>query len=262
MFWGAPLIARELETGTYRLAWTQTVPRSRWVLTKLGLNGLATVTVAGLLSLTVTWWYRAVDTVSTNQYAVFDRRDIAPIGYALFAFALGAFVGAVVRRTVTAMAGTLAVFIFARVATTLWLRPNLFPPVHRTMSLLGGDTIGFLSENGSPITLVAQGSAPRGAWELSSAFVTNSSHVASPAELSAFVHRYCSSIKPPSSGPPPSPAAFEACRAHAATAFRLMVTYQPANRYWAFQWAETGLFVALAILAAVGCYWWVARRVA
>jgi hypothetical protein len=41
-----------------------------------------------------------------------------------------------------------------------------------------------------------------------------------------------------------------------------MVTYQPANRYWAFQWAETGLFVALAILAAVGCYWWVARRVA
>src|SRR5207247_399934 len=86
IFWGAPLLTRELETGTYRVAWTQSVTRSRWLLTKLGLVGLATVTVAGLLMLTITWWYRALDSVGTNQYSVFDSRDIAPIGYAAFAF--------------------------------------------------------------------------------------------------------------------------------------------------------------------------------
>ncbi|MGC1405669.1 MAG: transporter, partial [Candidatus Dormiibacterota bacterium] len=51
VFWGAPLIARELETGTYRLAWTQSVTRTRWLVVKVGLVGLAGISVAGLLSL-------------------------------------------------------------------------------------------------------------------------------------------------------------------------------------------------------------------
>ncbi|HYY79164.1 MAG TPA: hypothetical protein VFD04_08275 [Actinomycetes bacterium] len=46
----------------------------------------------------------------------------------------------------------------------------------------------------------------------------------------------------------------------AAKLFRLLVTYQPANRYWTFQWLETGIFIALALAAAIGCYWWVTRR--
>jgi hypothetical protein len=61
VFWGAPLLTRELETGTYRLAWTQSVSRSRWLVTKLAVVGLAAVTLAGLLTLTITWWYRALD---------------------------------------------------------------------------------------------------------------------------------------------------------------------------------------------------------
>jgi hypothetical protein len=87
IFWGAPLVARELETGTHRLAWTQTVTRRRWVVTKLALAGLASVVVAGALTLTVTWWSRSIDAVSTNQYALFDRRDVVILGYAAFAFA-------------------------------------------------------------------------------------------------------------------------------------------------------------------------------
>jgi hypothetical protein len=31
MFWGAPLVSRDLETGTFRLAWTQGVSRTRWL---------------------------------------------------------------------------------------------------------------------------------------------------------------------------------------------------------------------------------------
>src|SRR3954452_2229758 len=112
LFWGAPLVAREFETGTYRLVWTQGVTRGRWLLTKLAVGGLATVAVAGALTLTVTWWYRARDHVGgASPYAVLDRRDVAPIAYAVFAFALGALLGAVIRRTVPAMAATLGGFV-------------------------------------------------------------------------------------------------------------------------------------------------------
>ena len=117
VFWGAPLVARELESGTYRLAWTQSVTRSRWVLTKLGVGALASAGLAGLVTLTVTWWFRAVDLANKNQYDVFDSRNIAPVAHAVFAFALGAFVGVLVRRVVPAMATTLLVFVAVRIAT-------------------------------------------------------------------------------------------------------------------------------------------------
>jgi hypothetical protein len=50
IFWGAPLVARELENGTFRLAWTQGVTRRRWLAVSLGLAGLSSMIVAGLLS--------------------------------------------------------------------------------------------------------------------------------------------------------------------------------------------------------------------
>ncbi len=46
-FWGAPMIARELEAGTHRLAWNQSVARDRWLLAKLGIGGLAAMVFAG-----------------------------------------------------------------------------------------------------------------------------------------------------------------------------------------------------------------------
>ena len=61
IFWGAPLVARELEAGTFRLAWTQSVTRTRWLAVKIALVGLASVLAAGLLSLLVTWWSSPLD---------------------------------------------------------------------------------------------------------------------------------------------------------------------------------------------------------
>ena len=268
IFWGAPLVARELESGTYRLAWTQSVTRSRWLLTKLAIGGLATAVAAGALTLTITWWYRAPDTVSTNQYAVFERRDIAPIAYALFAFAAGALIGALLRRTVPAMAGTLIVYVFARIAATVWIRPHLLSPSHKTMSLLDADGVGFNSRNGGPITLVARGAGPHNAWELSSQLVTNSGQHASSDQLAAFLQSNCPGIVGHQPAAPTGksfarladPATFEACRARAAQSFHLLITYQPAGRYWTFQWLEAGIFFVLALLAALGCYWWVTKR--
>jgi hypothetical protein len=271
IFWGAPLLTRELETGTYRLAWTQSVTRSRWLVTKLAVVGLAAVTLAGLLTLTITWWYRALDLVGTNPYDVFDRRDIAPIGYAAFAFASGALIGAVIRRTLPAMATTLVVYVAARIATTFWVRPHLLSPTHKTTSLLstGQFDIGIRgSPNGPLVHLVAQGSGPADSWTLSSHLVNSSGHTPSQAQLSAFMHQYCPTIEVPPTAPAPGhtvtqgadPAAMEGCRAQVARMFHLVVTYQPATRYWTFQWLETGVFCALALLAAAGCYWWVTRR--
>jgi hypothetical protein len=266
-FWGAPLIARELETGTFRLAWTQSVPRSRWLLTKLAVGALATAATAGALTLTVTWWYRALDTATVDRYAVFDRRGLVPVAYALFAFAIGALLGAVVRRTVPAMAATLGGYAVSRVAVTLWVRPQLLSPLHRSTSLLDTDQFGFMSDNGGPVHLVAQGTAPPNSWRLASQFVDASGHRVGPGQLAAWVHRFCPAIAAPPTGPvgkrlapPGGPQAFEACRAQAAKVFHLLVTYQPANRYWTFQGLETAIFVAVALLAAGGCYWKVARR--
>ena len=94
MFWGAPLVAAELEAGTHRLVWAQSVTRTRWLGVKLGVVGLASMAIAGLLSLIVTWWASPVDRASMNVFGTFDQRDIVPVGYAAFAFALGVSAGA------------------------------------------------------------------------------------------------------------------------------------------------------------------------
>ena len=104
VFWGAPLAAREFEAGTHRLVWTQSVSRTRWLTAKISVIGLASILVAGLLSLMVTWWASPLDRVSMNTFANFDQRDVVPIGYAAFAFALGLSAGVLIRRAVPAMA--------------------------------------------------------------------------------------------------------------------------------------------------------------
>jgi hypothetical protein len=266
VFWGAPLIARELETGTYRLAWTQTITRSRWAVTKLVVGAAASVVLAGLLTVTVTWWYRHVDTINANRYDVFDTRHLAPIGYTLFAFALGALVGAVLRRPLPAMATTLFAFVAVRLAVLFLVRPHLLPTSQRTLNLADGDGFGLLDNGGSNVTIVAQGSAPTGGWTLSSQIVDASGHTASSEQLSAFVHQSCPNVGFPAAaaghtvvGDPAEKSAFQACAALASRTYHLLVTYQPATHYWGLQWLEAGLYVLLALLAAAGC-WWIIRR--
>jgi ABC-type transport system involved in multi-copper enzyme maturation permease subunit len=135
VFWGAPPVARELETGTHRLVWTQSVTRTHWIAVKLGVVGLASMVVAGLFSLMVTWWSSPIDRVNVNQFPVFAERGIVPIGYAAFAFALGVTAGVVIRRTLPAMASALAGFVVARVVVTYAVRPNLEAPVHLNSAL-------------------------------------------------------------------------------------------------------------------------------
>jgi hypothetical protein len=283
MFWGAPLIAHELETGTFRLAWTQSVSRLRWLLVKLGLVGLASMLVAGLLSLMVTWWTSPLDKVSQDRFgpSTFALHGFVPGGYAVFAFALAATVGLLVRRTLPAMAITLAGFVGARLAVTYWIRPHYMSPLSSTLPLTQADTGFGFSGPGAGGVAVVSGQAP----SLPNAWVTATSVVdkAGQAPTSAYIKRVCPNIfgAPPPGfvkrGPEGSEAigghssvaqattsaqdAFSQCIATLNTKYHEVVTYQPASRFWTFQTIETALFVVLALALAGVCAWWVRHRI-
>ncbi|HEY5358648.1 MAG TPA: ABC transporter permease subunit [Streptosporangiaceae bacterium] len=258
LFWGAPLITRELEAGTLRLAWSQSVTRTRWLAVKLGLIGLAAMATAGLLTLMVTWWaapiYRAgqqaaPDTSLSLNWLdpnLFGAHGLAPVGYAAFAFALGVTAGVLIRRTLPAMAVTLAVFALVQLVMPLWVRPHLITPMRADAALnVNGNLTTEMTGAGGQMILVGAVDRP-GAWVLSNQTVT-------PAGR-------------PFTGPPPQACASQTAPPQACTAslarlhLRQVVTYQPASRYWAFQWYETAIFVILALALAGFCFWRLRRR--
>ncbi len=269
IFWGAPLIARELETGTFRLAWTQSVSRARWLTVKLGVVGISGILAAGLFSLAVTLWYQPIDTVTGNQYAwhVFDVRDVVPIGYAAFAFALAALAGAVIRRTVPAMAATAVGFVGARVAFTHWIRPILVSAAHTDM-LIGGSAaaLGFQADSGGHVVdFVAKANIP-GGWSMSTGIADRAGQLASRQTVEHFLARSCPQIATPparSGGPGTQqapPGAFNHCISLLSARFHLAVTYQPPGHYWSFQWLEMGIYVVAGLVLLGACFWWCVRR--
>jgi hypothetical protein len=91
VFWGGPLVARELETGTSQFAWTQSITRRRWLTVKAGWALLAAAAWGGAISALVTWWSSAVNALNHQNFqpGQFDIQGIVPVGYAVFAVALG-----------------------------------------------------------------------------------------------------------------------------------------------------------------------------
>ena len=265
MFWGAPLIAREMETGSFRLAWTQSVTRSRWVAVKLAVVGIACVSVAGLYSLLVTWWS-----------SIFDLRDIVPIGYAAFAFALGVSAGVMIRRTLPAMAATLVAFAGVRVAVTQWVRPRLISPLHHS------GPFKLFTTNGSP---AFSGKGAAGAWITSEVTynakgkvighnggiganggvnfqpVGNSSAKVVLQGVGQCPNNFPNLQRGVNRSNQVSHAMSEAVnKCLASFHLRDAVTYQPVSRYWALQWYELSIFIVLALLLAGISWWWVRRR--
>ena len=270
MFWGAPLVARELETGTFRLAWTQSVSRVRWLLVKLGLVGLASAVVGLLVSLMVTWWFSPIDDVTANRFspASFGMHGFVPGGYALFAFALGATMGLLFRRTLPAMALTLVGFIAARVVVAEWIRPHFMSPLSEAVRLGPDSGWGINMSSGVPSVSVNPPDLPN-VLVVSNNIVDS----AGQAPSTSYLQHACSGL-PGMSGtpaavsgglgqvapPPGGQHAFQQCVDTISVHFHEVVVYQPANRFWAFQTYETLLFVAMSAALAGLCVWWVRRR--
>ena len=138
MFWGAPLVARELETGTFRLAWTQGVTRTRWLAAKLAIAGVAAIAAGELFTLMVTWWsspiHKATRVIPRSRPAASTRASRRP-GTRRSRSPSGSPPGSCIRRTLPAMAVTLAVFTAVIIAFPIWVRPHLIPPVRTTSAL-------------------------------------------------------------------------------------------------------------------------------
>jgi hypothetical protein len=255
LFWGAPLIARELEAGTHRLAWNQSITRVRWLAVKLGLTVLAAMIAVGLGSLAVSWWASPIDDSGAEDFprmapVLFDARGIVPVGYAAFAVALGVTVGMLVRRTIPAMAITLAVFVGVQVAMPELVRRHLLPPT-RSAIVFSEDTIDeFGRRPGGPLR-VSAGPADKGAWVLSSHTVDASGQRvdALPASLS---------LGP--CAPAPERDFTECLSEIERLGYRQQVTYHASSQFWPLQWAETGLYAALSLGLAGFCFWWLRRR--
>ncbi len=247
VFWGAPLVSRELEAGTHRLVWNQSVTRIRWLAVKLGGLGLASMATAGLLSLAVSWSAHRVDQYAMNRLdpVTFGARGIVPIGYAAFAFVLGVTVGVVIRRTVPAMAVTLAVYAGAVIAMTLSIRERLVPAMHSTVALDMSAVREFSMSNGGDMRVVATPDLP-GAWILSNRTITPTGQT------------FHGPANPAVCGRDLSP---KACVDWVGTlGLRQDLTYQPASHFWPLQWAETGVFLALAAALVAVSFWWLRRR--
>jgi ABC-type transport system involved in multi-copper enzyme maturation permease subunit len=246
-FWGAPLVARELEAGTHRLAWNQSVTRSRWLFTKLALVGGASVVTMGLLSAGVMWYSRHIDQGITDQIQpnLFGARGFVPVAYGAFAFALGVTAGILIRRTVPAMAATFAVYLGLAIAFPLWIRAHLLPTARISVPLDTQHINGLSLTTDGTMNVSADTSVS--GWALSHEIVTPSgAPFTGPADP-----RYCGQAASP-----------KACMDWIGTLnLRRSIVYQPPSHFWPLQWVESGIFLALTAGLIVLCVRWTRRLV-
>lgn len=230
IFWGVPLVSRETEHGTHRMIWTQGVSRLRWATAKIGLLVLAVTALAAGFSLLFTWWADPLMRTAGIRfdYFFFDLQGAAPVGYTLFAVALGMFAGALTKRTLPAMALTLTGYLAVRFAVEVLIRPNIQPPLHRRWPLTVPLDEAFQAPEDWVRNRGIHNAAGELVWKGS-----NGSCAGGPPEGCLY-----------------GPGAYN------------QVDYQPGSRFWLFQWVETAIFVALAAALLVAAVHWIRRRIA
>jgi hypothetical protein len=239
LFWGAPLVARETERGTHRMAWTQSVSRRRWLVVKLAAFTGAAIAAAAVISLLVAWWLRpfnelmAVDAGGhVNRMApnIYDLSGIVPAASALFAFALGTAAGALIRRTIPAMAVTIGGYLALRLPLES-LRYQFIAP---------------LTAHGH---FGATPSTPLSAYVVSTFYTDAAGH---PVAFGTMVSA-CQSSHGGETGIRLS------CLA--AKGFQFATAYQPDSRFWTLQGIESAIFIGAAAALLAFASWWTIRRI-
>ncbi|WP_106399767.1 ABC transporter permease subunit [Actinocorallia populi] len=256
-FWGAPLVARELENGTHRMVWNQSVTRRRWLAVKLLVTGLAAAVAAGAVSALLTWAASPVDEVSGDRFdtLLFGSRHIVPVSHALLAVVLGTVVGLLVRRTLPAMAITLVAFVAFQFLVPNVIRPHLLPAETTTLAMTAdainrARSLGDIS--GAPVVGgITLPQAP-------DAWISGTSPLLTPDGRPLSEARFNGCLDDPArTGAPGTFGDTAVCLG--GLDLHLAVSYQPASRYWSFQGLETAFYLAVtALLAAFGL--WRIRR--
>jgi hypothetical protein len=220
--------------GTYRLAWTQSITRRRWLAGKLGIAVATALATALVLTLLMTWWRTPFVRLNGRlENASYDFEGTVVFGYVLFALGLAVAVGAVWRKAVPALIIAFGGYFAARLFVDTYLRKHLVAPATATWpaSSQGPDLNHALILNVAPSdkfghflgTLAPGGPCVRSAGAVRAA------------------------ISPP-------------CRPPAGT--YMHAVYQPASHFWALQGVETALFGGIALFLIAFAAWWTHERTA
>jgi len=245
-FVGAPVLAREMETGTYRYAWTQGFGRWRWTLAKLAGLAVAVTAAASAISVLFSWYYqpyfgadnqaRSLSELTSLAPSLFDLRGVAFGAWTLAAFAIGALAGMLIRKVVPAIVATLVAYAGLAIATGVWLREHYFAPlVTRSLNV------------------------PSAVWIVSQHWATKGGQTVSQTVLYQVLQGAPAQVAGKEGGGP---------NLHALVAWQYLVqhgyiqvtSYQPATRFWAFQWMEAGWLLGLSVLLIAVTMWLVCRR--
>ncbi|MFI6546150.1 hypothetical protein ACIBO9_23170 [Streptomyces prunicolor] len=151
---GAALVGRELETGTARLAWTQSVTPARWLTAQLGATALPLTAGTTLLGLVYAWvWTGDQDVLVTNWS--YDRVLVpaGPLSVALvlFALAAGTLAGVALGRALPALAVAAGVayaarYFFGREWDDIWPSRHFWPvQLTATAALLALTALALLA---------------------------------------------------------------------------------------------------------------------
>jgi hypothetical protein len=227
-FVGGPVLARELESGTFRFAWTQGAGRVRQAAARLVPLAVVLTAAAYGLSALFSWYIGPfVQAGVTGKYPMqlFGTMGTDFAAWTLFSFALAAFAGVLLRRAVPAMAASVIVLTTADVVTMMALRQHYAAPVVVT----GTQPAGI-------------GNLVVGNW-----FTTTSGVPVSQATvLSAFARLPF--------GVTPSTAML------AEHHWLQWWSYQPASRWWQFQLTEGGWLLAASLLLIAATVLLIRRR--
>jgi hypothetical protein len=239
-FAGAPVLARELETGTFRYAWTQGIRRCRWTLAKLAPLAVTVAAAAAAFSVLFSWYlgpFLAEGQQTPLAPTMFVLRGPAFGAWTLAAFAIGALAGMLIRRVVPAIAATLAAYAGLAFAAGMYLRQHYITP------------------------LVTHGiNLPGSAW-LISTWYTRGGKPVSQSAITRLLQSY-HPAPPKRVGPNTFQTFLNPVGYLTKHGFTHWTSYQPGSRFWPFQWIESGWLLALSVLLIAATVWLVRRRAA
>jgi len=244
-FAGAPLLAREFESGTFRYTWTQGFGRARWTVAKLIPLAVAVTVGAGAFSVLVSWYIQPIFGAGDNNGplypTLFDLLGVALAAWTLTAFAIGVMAGVLIRRVIPAIFATIAVWAGLAFATGGYLRAHYTAPLVSTKATI-------------PVqALVINQGWFRGGNPASLEMINNT---LARADVRAVTPEL---FQPGPSTPVNLGDPVQYLIRHGYTQ---LTTYQPAGRFWPFQWIEGGWLLALSLLLVAATVWLVRRRAA
>jgi hypothetical protein len=234
----AASIAVEMEQGTYRLAWAQSVTRGRWTLTRIGLPMLFGLAITALIAGVTSWWMQPANQVQGPlRPGSFDVQGLLPPAYMLLAFAITVTSGVLWRRTVPAVGSGIVAGVGIHLAVQTWIRPNFVAPLsHLWVS--------------GPAPYDAQDWVVQGGAGASSYVYQDSSGQQLTYEQ---VQSLCGQVVDAQ-----SKSAWSSCLQ--AQHLGELVKWQPPARFWEFQAIESALVVGIACALLLLTVWWLRSR--